>query len=236
MIISSGKYYIYRHIRLDSNNPFYIGIGTKPSNFLSIEKEYSRAYSSYTRSNFWNRIVNKYGYKVDILLESNDYHFIKEKEKEFISIYGRINNKSGVLCNLTDGGEGSSGRILSTSTKEKIRSKSIGRKASLETKLKMSENRKGKTVVISENSRKLISLKNKGRIIDGKWREKLLKRRAERRFPVLQYDLDGNFVKEWESAFQIGNTLNIPRNSVSRCCRGLAKSAYNYKWKYKELC
>jgi hypothetical protein len=63
-----------------------------------------------------------------------------------------------------------------------------------------------------------------------------LKKRAEKRLPVLQYDLDGNFIKEWESAFQIGESLGIPRNSVSRCCRGLAKSAYNYKWKYKELC
>lgn len=236
MVVDSGKYYIYKHIRLDSNKPFYIGIGTKPNNFLSTKREYCRAYDCYTRSTFWNRVVNKYGYKIEILLESDDYNFIKEKEKEFVSIYGRINNKTGILINLTDGGEGSVGRILSNNTKEKIRSKSIGRKVSLETKLKMSESRKGRSVVISENHRKSISLKNKGRIIDGEWREKLLKRRAEKRLPVLQYTLDGNFIKEWESAFQVGEYLNIPRNSISRCCRGLAKSAYNYKWKYKELC
>lgn len=29
MIVDEGKYYLYRHIRLDKNEPFYIGIGTK---------------------------------------------------------------------------------------------------------------------------------------------------------------------------------------------------------------
>ena len=29
MIVENGKYYLYRHIRLDKNEPFYIGIGTK---------------------------------------------------------------------------------------------------------------------------------------------------------------------------------------------------------------
>jgi len=29
-----NKYYLYRHIRLDSNKPFYIGVGTKKSDGL----------------------------------------------------------------------------------------------------------------------------------------------------------------------------------------------------------
>lgn len=29
MLKNTGKYYLYRHIRLDKNEPFYIGIGTK---------------------------------------------------------------------------------------------------------------------------------------------------------------------------------------------------------------
>ena len=38
-------HYLYRHIRLDKNEPFYIGIGTKKENtkFNSIKSEYSRA-------------------------------------------------------------------------------------------------------------------------------------------------------------------------------------------------
>lgn len=29
MIVDNGKYYLYRHIRLDKNEPFYIGIGSR---------------------------------------------------------------------------------------------------------------------------------------------------------------------------------------------------------------
>lgn len=29
MIVEDGKYYLYRHIRNDKNEPFYIGVGTK---------------------------------------------------------------------------------------------------------------------------------------------------------------------------------------------------------------
>jgi hypothetical protein len=28
-ICNNGQHYLYRHVRLDNNEPFYIGIGTK---------------------------------------------------------------------------------------------------------------------------------------------------------------------------------------------------------------
>lgn len=109
MIIAEGKHYLYRHIRLDTNQPFYIGIGTKPNwNATSHEKMYRRAFTENRRSDFWKRVVNKYGYKVEILLESNNPDFIKEKEVEFILLYGR-NNDGGKLCNITKGGDGTHG-------------------------------------------------------------------------------------------------------------------------------
>lgn len=51
--------------------------------------------------------------------------------------------------------------------------------------------------------------------------------------PVLQYDLEGNFIKEWESIKQIIETLNYSQSGISNCCRGLYKQAYNYIWKFK---
>lgn len=39
MLKNSGKHYLYRHIRLDKNEPFYIGIGTK----IVKTSEYRRA-------------------------------------------------------------------------------------------------------------------------------------------------------------------------------------------------
>lgn len=102
MIVDNGKYYLYRHIRHDNNTPFYIGIGTK------VKKQpYNRANAKSGRNSVWNRIVNKTMYSVEILLESDNLDFIKEKEREFISIYGYkyAEDKKGYLCNMTSGGE-----------------------------------------------------------------------------------------------------------------------------------
>lgn len=109
--------YVYRHIRLDTGNPFYIGIG----------KNVSRVYSTKGRSKFWKRIVDKSGYEVEILFEHDDYEFIKEKEKEFISLYGRVNTCNGLLCNLTNGGDGSLGYKPTKEALLKISNTSKGR-------------------------------------------------------------------------------------------------------------
>lgn len=59
-------------------------------------------------------------------------------EKLLIALIGRFDLKLGPLTNMTDGGEGVSGRILSEKEKENIRNRLIGRKLSDDHKLKMS--------------------------------------------------------------------------------------------------
>ena len=112
MIENSGKYYLYRHIRLDKNEPFYIGIGTKKHPDIDKNSNYERSYISHKQNNIWHKISKKTVYIVEILLESNDYDFIESKEIEFIKLYGRINLGTGILANLTDGGGGRHGMSL----------------------------------------------------------------------------------------------------------------------------
>ena len=42
--------YVYRHIRLDKNQPFYIGIGKEDNGI------FTRAYSHKNRNTYWNNI------------------------------------------------------------------------------------------------------------------------------------------------------------------------------------
>jgi len=105
MIVDNGKYYVYRHVRLDTNQVFYIGIGSKV-NRSNGKSMYQRAFSKSDRNKFWKSIVSKTKYEVEILLESDDYEFVQSKEIDFIKMYGRRNTGKGTLCNLTDGGEG----------------------------------------------------------------------------------------------------------------------------------
>src|SRR6187402_769400 len=115
MIVAEGKYYLYRHIRLDKNEVFNVGIGTKISpyknRFSSYRDEFKRAFDRTNRSKYWENIVKKAGYEVEVLLQSDDYEFIKQKEIEFVALYGRKNLGLGTLCNLTDGGDGTLGAI-----------------------------------------------------------------------------------------------------------------------------
>lgn len=53
------------------------------------------------------------------------------------------------------------------------------------------------------------------------------------KIPILQYDKQGNFIKEWESATDIGIFLNKQPSALTECCLGKRKSAYGFIWKYK---
>ena len=52
--------------------------------------------------------------------------------------------------------------------------------------------------------------------------------------PVLQYDLEGNLIKEWPSASEIKRQLGYHNSKISECCLGKRKTAYGFIWKFKE--
>lgn len=141
---------LYRHIRLDKNEPFYIGIGND-----------RRPYTKSNRNSVWKSIVSKTDYRVDILFDDLTLEEANEKEKEFILLYGRIDLGTGTLCNLTSGGQITQ---HSEETRKKISKRHKGRKGrplSEEHKNKLIEVNTGR--VVSEETKKKISLSNKGR-------------------------------------------------------------------------
>lgn len=54
--------------------------------------------------------------------------------------------------------------------------------------------------------------------------------------PIIQYDKQGNFIREWDSATKASKELLISRNHVSRCCRGVKyKFVGGFIWKQKQV-
>ena len=49
--------------------------------------------------------------------------------------------------------------------------------------------------------------------------------------PVLQFDLHGNFIKEWTSEKEVERVLGI---TINACCTGRQKTAGGFQWKLKE--
>lgn len=52
--------------------------------------------------------------------------------------------------------------------------------------------------------------------------------------PVRQFDLNMNFIKEWDSAFQVQKQIGIDSSAISKCCRKKLKKAGGYIWQFVE--
>ena len=49
--------------------------------------------------------------------------------------------------------------------------------------------------------------------------------------PILQFSLDGEFIREWDCATDVGKEVC---GNICKCLKGRQKSSYGYIWKYKE--
>lgn len=216
---------IYQHLRKDTRDVFYIGIG----------HDVSRAYKKSNRSVFWKSIVSKYDYIVDVICSNISHYEAIELEKYLIAFYGRVDNKTGILCNMTDGGEGGSlGIIQSEETRNKKRLSNYkriykkGYKHTEEAIIKISEASKGKT--ISEEVKKKISEKNKIILNSEEHKQRVSKQKSKE---VIQYDIKGNYVNSYPSLTVAANTLMLQISKISSVCSGKRNSTGGFKWKYK---
>ena len=50
---------------------------------------------------------------------------------------------------------------------------------------------------------------------------------------IEQYSMDGEFIKEYESAREADRQTGIPYKNISVNLRGISKSAGGYRWNYK---
>jgi hypothetical protein len=103
-----NNYYVYTHTKIGEDIPFYIGKGYN-----------RRAYSKGGRSTYWHNVA-KNGYNVDFEFENLDEDTALQMEKDLIKMWGRRDIGTGCLVNLTDGGEGISGYIMSDEQKKSM--------------------------------------------------------------------------------------------------------------------
>lgn len=63
--------------------------------------------------------------------------------------------------------------------------------------------------------------------------ESIKKRNLKINKPIIQLDLDGNFIKEWESIIATQKDGFNPSH-ISQVCKGKRRSTNGFKWKYKD--
>jgi hypothetical protein len=226
--------YVYRHIRVDKNEPFYIGIGSDMTNKRANEKA--------RRSNLWKKIVAKSDYEIEILFNDITFEEAKNKEIEFIKLYGRIDLGNGTLANLTDGGDGTPNRIFTSEHRKKISLSQVGKQKSNEQKEKLREYRVGK--VNSPEARAKISKANKGRKNSEALMDLLINRKGEKN-PVfgltgvkcknfkgfIQAFKDGAYLGEYEGIRDCAEKLNVTATKISAVLNGRRNHTGGYTFK-----
>jgi hypothetical protein len=182
------NYYTYAYLREDGT-PYYIGKGKG-----------RRAYSH------CRAIPRPPEERILILKRGLTEEEAFKHEVYMIAVFGRINKTTGILRNLSDGGEGPSGYVRSEEAKQKVADFHRGRKRSEKTrkllseraknrgkinrkphteeaKQKMSKSHSGKK--LSEETRNKIGAANKGKIFSEETKEKLKVARAKQTPPTL---------------------------------------------------
>ena len=54
------------------------------------------------------------------------------------------------------------------------------------------------------------------------------------KIPIIQMNLDGEIIREWESIKEAIETLGYKSNHICECCKNKRKTSNGFRWKYKE--
>lgn len=175
-----NEYYVYEWIRLDTNEPFYVGKG-KDNRWKILNRGDNKHF---------NNIVKSIPIAVNILHDNLDETTSFGLEIYYIWLYRDVIGYD--LCNISDGGEGSSGVKPSKETRRKMSESQKGEKNHFfgnhhsEKTLKiLREANKGKNSWenMSEENRKerarKISESLKGREISDDWKKKMSENHAD---------------------------------------------------------
>lgn len=205
------KYYVYEWIRLDNNEPFYIGKGCK-----------NRCYKLTRNNNHFNNIVNSIPCAVNILHNNLDKQTAFGLEVWYIREYRDVIGYN--LTNITDGGEGCT---------------IFGKKHTTESKRKISESMK--LIPRNEKWKKKISntLKNKKHSKEHNLKVKI--NHADfngKNNPKSKSVICLNTKRIFQTIKDASEFYNCNSSSLTACCKGKQKSCgklengEKLKWKY----
>lgn len=243
----NGNYKVYAHVNR-INGKIYVGQTKR-----TLEQRYKNGYKHCRH--FWNAI-QKYGWESFehiILIDDLSLDMANIIEEELIKKFDTTNHNKGY--NMKSGGlnhipseetrkllseshkgerHWNYGRHWGNDFKTKLREIHTGRIISDEWRKNMSKGQKRRKPFTEEQRRKisLSKMGEKNPMYRKDISHKPKKLRSEQVKKVLQYDLDGNFIKKWNSSSEASKTYNVDVSNIVRCCIGETKSCCGFIWQY----
>lgn len=222
-------YYIYK-VTNKINGKIYIG---QTNNFEKRKREHLT--DKRTNHQAFKRALNKYGEDgfdwkiIDKCLTKNE---INLKEKYYIKFY---NSKVPNGYNIADGGEGGSNWNLRPIVMLDLNGNFIKHYDYIvQCENEMNLNHSTISACCKNKEKRY---KNYLFMYEEDYMKKgpiqYIKPKPSRSRQVLQYDLQGNFIKEYISATNASKELNITRSAITYCALGKYHTAGGYIWKYK---
>jgi group I intron endonuclease len=206
-------------------------------------KEYKKGSKKQSRL---NKSIIKYGWHLHTfeIIEECEIKYLNERERYWQDFY-EVLGKNGLNCTLTKYKDKSG--ELSPNTKIKIRNANLGLKHpdwrnSIKSIAQGGENHWTKNKTFSEDTKIKMSKSHKelykngyvsplkGRLVSD---ETKVKQRLSKIIPIIQFDLLGNIVKEYESITSVINFGYQPKY-VIQCCKNKRIKYKNSLWKYKK--
>jgi len=236
--------YLYTYTNTDKGEIFYIGIGS--------DLNYQRAKNIKARSSYFKRVIEKYNYRLDIVFDNLTWEEVCQKEIELISKYGRKDLNNGSLINFTNGGEGRLGSQNKITPIYQIDLNGIIVKEWLNTTI-ICENLKitkqalyatlnGKTLKCNKFLwcyTKRYSTEYIEEIINKINQDKIRRKSkcGKEHVPILQYDLNNNFLKEYKSIGEAARKTGTRSSCIVQCINSKYKriKANNFIWKRKQI-
>ena len=195
--------YIYSLKDPETNEIRYVGKTTDINTRLKTHITRSR-HNKY-HSARWVQSVLKRGLRpiIELVEECTEENWV-EREKYWIAYY----RERFDLTNVLDGGEGGAtfGRLGKPwDEKQRINNRLARLGVSVNHTKEGCENRKKGVRAYYDKNKK----------------------------PILQYDLEGKFIREWDSAVDAGKEMKISYSDINRACKKETLTAACFQWRYK---
>lgn len=228
---------------------YYLYIKTSPFGLKYLGKTTKNPFTYLGSGKIWKRHIAKHSLtfediETEVVFETDDINQLIKKGIELSLLYNIVESKEWANLREERGDGGDTSKFIDFSNPvfyNPERSKHLNSFTDEEDKKQKLKERASK--IDYKNPERIRKIKEntdweekeKKRLENTDYSTFLWKTHEKNKKPVLQFDMDGNFVNEFDCAANAARSLGFNNGgNITNCCKGRCKSSMGYKWKYKD--